>query len=71
MEACLPAGRFTKKQILNAQYYDAPLKFHQAINHFFQAINQKHNPALHKLLTLKFQFFDKTLHILMRREVYY
>lgn len=53
--------KFTKKQILNAQYYDAPLKFHQAINDFFQTINQKHNPALHKLLTLKFQFFDKNI----------
>jgi transposase len=53
--------KFTKKQILNAQYYGAPLKFHQAINDFFQAINQKHNPALHKLLMLKFQFFDKNI----------
>lgn len=53
--------KFTKKEILNAQYYDAPLKFHQAINDFFQTINQKHNPALHKLLTLKFQFFDTNI----------
>lgn len=53
--------KFTKKEILNAQYYDAPLKFHQAIYNFFQTINQKHNPALHKLLTLKFQFFDKDI----------
>jgi transposase len=53
--------KFTKKQILNAQYYDAPLKFHQAINDFFQNINQKYNTELHKLLTLKFQFFDKNI----------
>lgn len=53
--------KFTKKQILNAQYYDAPSKFHQAINAFFQNINQKQNPELHKLLTLKFQFFDKNI----------
>ncbi|MBK7884137.1 MAG: transposase [Chitinophagaceae bacterium] len=53
--------KFTKKQILNARYYDAPTKFHQAINDFFQHINQKHNPELHKLLTLNFQFFDKNI----------
>ena len=41
--------KFTKKQILNAQYYDAPPKFHQAINDFFKHINQKHNAELHKL----------------------
>lgn len=53
--------KFTKKKILNAQYYDAPVKFHQAINDFFQTINQKHNQELHKLLTLKFQFFDNNI----------
>lgn len=53
--------KFTKKEILNAQYYDAPLKFHQAIKDFFQQINQKNNPELHNLLTLKFQFFDKNI----------
>jgi transposase len=53
--------KFTKKQILNAQYYDAPIKFHQAVNDFFQKINQNHNEELHTLLTLKFQFFDKNI----------
>lgn len=53
--------KFTKKQILNAQYYDSPAKFHQVINDFFQHINQENNPELHKLLTLKFQFFDKNI----------
>ncbi len=53
--------KFTKKQILNAQYYDAPAKFHQAINQFFQTINLTHNPELYKLLTLNFQFFDKNI----------
>jgi transposase len=53
--------KFTKKEILNAQYYDAPQKFHQAINTFFQNINQNHNTELHKLLTLNFQFFDKNI----------
>ena len=53
--------KFTKKQILNAQYYDAPKKFHQAVNDFFENINQNHNTELHKLLTLNFQFFDKNI----------
>jgi transposase len=53
--------KFTKKQILNAQYYDAPKKFHQAVNDFFEKINQNHNPELQKLLTLNFQFFDKNI----------
>jgi transposase len=51
--------KFTKKEILNAQYYDAPQKFHQAINDFFLNINQNYNPELKKLLPLNFQFFDK------------
>lgn len=53
--------KFTKKQILNARYYDAPPKFHQAINNFFENINQDHNTELQKLLTLNFQFFDKNI----------
>ena len=53
--------KFTKKEILNAQYYDAPQKFHQAINTFLQNINQNHNPELQKLLTLNFQFFDRNI----------
>ena len=51
--------KFTKKAILNAQYYDTPQKFHQAIYTFFENINQSHKPDLQKLLTLKFQFFNK------------
>ena len=53
--------KFTKKEILNAQYYDAPQKFHQAINTFFQNINQNHKTELQKLLTLNFQFFDQNI----------
>ena len=51
--------KFTKKTILYAKYYETPFKFHSAINGFFQTINQKYNPDLKKLLTLKFQFFEK------------
>lgn len=51
--------KFTKKQILNAQYYDTPPKFHGAINDFFKNINPIYNTELHKLLTLKFQILDK------------
>jgi len=53
--------KFTKKEILNAQYYDVPQKFHQAINNFFQNINQNHKTELQKLLTLNFQFFDQNI----------
>jgi transposase len=53
--------KFTKKQILNAQYYDAPQKFHQAISDFFANINHTHNDELHKLLSLNFQFFDNDI----------
>ncbi len=51
--------KFTKKTILYAKYYETPNKFHFAITEFFQTINQKHSPDLKKLLTLKFQFFEK------------
>jgi transposase len=51
--------KFTKKEILNAQYYDAPAKFHSAITSFFQNINQNNKADLQNLLTLKFQFFDE------------
>lgn len=51
--------KFTKNEILNARYYDSPTLFHQAINTFFQNINQTSNEKLQKLLTLNFQFFDQ------------
>lgn len=50
--------KFTKKEILNARYYDTPPLFHQAIRTFFQNINVNHKKQLEKLLTLNFQFFD-------------
>ena len=53
--------KFTKKEILNAQYYDSPALFHQAINTFFQNININHKKQLEKLLTLNFQFFENTI----------
>lgn len=53
--------RFTKKEILNAKYYDSPSLFHQAINNFFQTINTNHKKQLEKLLTLNFQFFENTI----------
>jgi len=49
--------KFTKKEILYAKYYDSPMKFHNAINDFFQTVNQKYNTDLKRILTLKFQFF--------------
>jgi transposase len=50
--------KFTKKEILYAKYYDKPKLFHQAIQNFFDEINQKFKQQLSSLLTLKFQFFD-------------
>ena len=50
--------KFTKKKILYAKYYDKPKLFHQAIQNFFQEINQNFKIELTTLLTLKFQFFD-------------
>ena len=50
--------KFTKKQILDAKYYDKPEAFHQAIEGFFANINKKCKKQLTSLLTLKFQFFD-------------
>lgn len=49
--------KFTKKKILYAKYYETADKFHNAITGFFETINQKYNPELKNLLTLKFQFF--------------
>lgn len=40
--------KFTKKEILNALYYDSPTLFHQAINTFFQNINNDYLPDLQK-----------------------
>ena len=53
--------KFTKKEILNARYYDSPTLFHQAINTFFQNINNDYLTNLQKLLTLNFQFFDNDM----------
>ena len=51
--------KFTKKEILYGKYYDKPKLFHQAIENFFEQINQKFKSELSTLLTLKFQFFDE------------
>lgn len=50
--------KFTKKEILYGKYYDKPKLFHQAIENFFDGINQNFKFQLSTLLTLKFQFFD-------------
>lgn len=50
--------KFTKKEILYGKYYDKPKLFHQAIQNFFEEINQNFKSQLSTLLTLKFQFFD-------------
>ena len=50
--------KFTKKEILYGKYYAKPKLFHQAIQNFFDQINQTFKSELSTLLTLKFQFFD-------------
>jgi transposase len=50
--------RFTKKTILYAKYYESPAIFHQAIEDFFQTVNNKYGTDLKNILTLKFQFFQ-------------
>lgn len=50
--------KFTKKKILYAKYYNKPKEFHQAIENFFNDINQSFQEDLKSLLSLKFQFFD-------------
>lgn len=51
--------KFTKKEILYGKYYDKPKLFHQAVQSFFEEINQNFKSQLSILLTLKFQFFDQ------------
>ena len=50
--------KFAKKKVLYAKYYETPARFHQAINDFFETVNQKYKGDLKTLLTLKFQFFE-------------
>lgn len=52
--------KFTKKKILYATYYHNPQAFHTAIDTFFKNINENFKADLNNLLSLKFQFFDKT-----------
>ena len=51
--------KFTKKQILYAEYYDSPDKFHDAIKSFFDTVNEVHKNSLMRLMSLKFQLFDR------------
>lgn len=51
--------KFTKKNILYAKYYQNPKAFHEAVETFFQNINQNFKQELETLLSLNFQFFDK------------
>ena len=52
--------KFTKKKILYAKYYQNPAAFHAAIETFFENINENFKAELSNLLSLKFQFFDRT-----------
>jgi transposase len=50
--------KFTKKQILYAQYYDSPERFHRAVKGFFDTINENYHNHLFNLLSLNFQLFE-------------
>jgi transposase len=49
----------TKKELLYAKYYETPDKFHNAIRNYFSNINNSEKETLNKLLSLKFQYFDR------------
>jgi len=50
--------KFTKKKILNGEYYQTPKKFHDAIRGFFDTVGTKYQAEIENLLTLNFQLFD-------------
>jgi len=51
---------FYKYEFTIISNYNKPKLFHEAIQNFFEGINQNYKPQLSKLLTLKFLFFDDT-----------
>ena len=48
--------KFAEKKLLYGQYYDSPVRFHQAVTDFFAQVNS-YQDELKTLLTLKFQTF--------------
>lgn len=51
--------KFVKKEVLYAEYFETPKKFHQAIIGFCEQINHTQQDKLKSILNFKFQMFDK------------
>ena len=53
--------KFTRKKVLNTNYYDTAPKFHNAIRGFIHEIqnSSKHHDEMKSLMTLKFQTFSQ------------
>lgn len=47
--------RYTRRHVLAGKYFDSPVKFHEALRHFFEVDFINHKQNLSPLLTLKFQ----------------
>lgn len=50
--------RYTRRHVLAGKYFDSPVKFHEALIHFFEVDFINHKQNLSPLLPLKFQSFE-------------
>lgn len=50
--------KYTRKEVLNARFFETPALFHEALRRFFEEDICHHNDSLRTLLTLKFQSFE-------------
>lgn len=50
--------KYTRRHVLAGKYFDSPVKFHEALRHFFEVDFINHKQNLSSLLTLKFQSFE-------------
>lgn len=50
--------KYTRKEILNARFFETPALFHDALRRFFEEDIRHHHDNLKNLLTLKFQSFE-------------
>lgn len=50
--------KYTRKQVLNARFFETPALFHEALRKFFEEDISLHHDSLRTLLTLKFQSFE-------------
>lgn len=50
--------KYTRKEVLNARFFETPALFHEALRRFFEEDIRHHHDSLRTLLTLKFQTFE-------------